>query len=408
MPIAAPSKGPMQQVARADAVLRSAHWSRSSEYTIVACENLAKQRPAILADLLRGRRCLVCTTPTVDALYGGAVTKHISELADAAHSLTLPVTEADKGLAAAVKVIDTAASIGLRRRDIIVALGGGVCSDVVRTAASLFRRGIPHVCIPTTLVGQIDAAIGAKGALNFSGRKSLIGTFYPPAAVLVDITMISTLPALYIREGLAEVLKLSASMDSELFEWMEHRIQNLIQDCQHHLPAARHIVYRSINLTMRELTRDPFEAGELSRILDFGHTFSPLLESRSGFRLSHGQAVAIDICLSAMISAEIGWIGERDASRIVNFAHHIGLPTMSDLLTPDLLNEALIQAERHRDGVLNLVLPTDRIGKAAFVRHRRELQPGDLGRALERLLAVSSATEHVGAEVEAATLTRRC
>jgi 3-dehydroquinate synthase len=407
MPIAAPSEGPMQPVARADVVLRSAQWSRGSEYEIIACENLAKHGSSALAELLRGRRCLVCTTPTVHALYGGDVTKHISEVADSVHTLTLPVTEAGKGLTAAVGVIETAASIGLRRRDIIVALGGGVCSDVVRTAASMFRRGIPHVCIPTTLVGQIDAAIGAKGALNFSGSKSLIGTFHPPAAVLVDVTMISTLPAFYVREGFAEVFKLSVSIDCALFELVECRMQSIISDFQQHLPAARHIVYRSIDLTMKELTRDPFETGDLSRLLDFGHTFSPVLESQSSFRLSHGQAVAIDICLSAMISAEIGWITEEDASRIVSFAQRIGLPTMSDLLTPELLNDALIHAERHRDGVLNLVLPADRIGKAAFVRHRRELQAAELGRALERLLAASNTTEQAGAGGEAAAFIRR-
>jgi 3-dehydroquinate synthase len=303
-------------------------------------------------------------------------------------------------LTAAVGVIETAASIGLGRRDVIVALGGGVCSDIVRTAASLFRRGIPHVCIPTTLVGQIDAAIGAKGALNFSGRKSLIGTFHPPAAVFVDTTLLSTLPPFYIKEGLAEVLKLAVSLDYQLFDWLDNRVRQIIPAFHQNSLSARHIVYRSIQLTMGELTRDLFEAGELSRVLDFGHTFSPVLESQSGFELSHGQAVAIDICLSAMISAEIGWIAERDASRIVGCARSIGLPTTSDLLTLDLLNDALIHAERHRDGMLNLVLPTHRIGKAAFMRHPGDLQPAVAGRALERLLAASSAPERSGAECD--------
>ena len=140
----------MEQVLHSDDVLRRTHWSRNAGYEIVACENLTRQGSALLATLLRGRRCLICSTPTVNTLYGDAVAKHISQVADAVHILTLPVREADKALSAAVSVIETAASIGLHRRDIIVALGGGVCSDIVRTAASLFRRGVPHICIPTT------------------------------------------------------------------------------------------------------------------------------------------------------------------------------------------------------------------------------------------------------------------
>lgn len=338
-----------------------------------------------VSELTQERRVLLCITRDVFALYKNVI--DLLREIDCAFIkvVVLDFDENSKTMQSVLAVCDHAREANLGRRDVMIALGGGVCSDIVRSAASLFRRGIDHICIPTTLVGQIDAAIGVKGGINFGGVKSALGTFHAPTAVFVDPGFLTTLSASAISDGLAEILKLAVTLDAELFDMIEQHGAELLADrfdCGN--GVARWVIQRSINLTSAELKLDLNERGPLRRLLDFGHSFSPLMEARSGFEMSHGQAVAVDICLSSCIAVELGMIDAANADRIIAVAENMELPIDSTVLSGALMIEALAAAASHRGGEPNLVIP-NAIGSAVFVRGMEKLPIDLLDAALTRL-----------------------
>jgi 3-dehydroquinate synthase len=250
-------------------------------------------------------------------------------------------------------------------------------------AASMVRRGVDHIRIPTTLIGQIDAGIGVKGAVNLAGQKSFVGVFHAPAAVLIDPQFLATLPATRIRQGLSEILKMALIRDAELFELVEAHAGTLVAKRFQEPAVARNIVSRAISLMIDELAHNPFENQTFERLVDMGHTFSPQLEARSGFRLSHGEAVAVDMALSCVIAVELGLMSNHAARRFIALLERVGLPVGSTLLSAELCREAMACATAHRGGNLNLVLPCA-IGHATFVDNDA-LAHGVLERALAKL-----------------------
>src|SRR3954465_612542 len=175
-----------------------------------------------LADLVRGRRVLLVTTRTPWTLHGeGRLDVFLREAGADVDLVVAPVTEESKSISASVGICERAQANQLGRRDVVIAFGGGVCCDLVSVAAALYRRGVAYVCLPTTLVGQIDAGIGIKGAVNFAGHKSRLGTFHPPAAVFSDPQWLATMSAEALRSGVAEIVKVAVMRDERLFEVLE-------------------------------------------------------------------------------------------------------------------------------------------------------------------------------------------
>ena len=210
-------------------------WLNSGSYDVVFAKDLVtvhgQQRerlfgvPAaarkMLVDRLRGRRILLVTTSTVWTLHGGEpVASLASEAGADLDVLVEPFDEASKTMASVMCICERAQAHELGRRDLLVAFGGGVCCDLVGMAASLYRRGIDYVCLPTTLVGQIDAGIGIKQAVNFAGQKSRLGSFHPPVAVFSDPRWLATLSRDAIRSGLAEIVKVAVMRNARLFDWL--------------------------------------------------------------------------------------------------------------------------------------------------------------------------------------------
>jgi len=356
-------------------------------YPVLIERGLFRMHAAFGAELFSGRRVLLFATPTAHSIHGALVENFLADHAEHVTVEVISVEEADKSVETVLKLCASARRAGLGRRDLMVALGGGVLSDQVRLAAALIRRGIGHVCIPTTLIGQIDAAIGIKAGVNFEGAKSYLGTFHPPAAVLVDPDFLATLPQRHVRSGMAEILKVALTLDAELFNLLETQGIGLLCSRFTDPPViADHVLARSISLCLEELGRDLFERGSLTRLLDFGHTFSPIIESRHRFAIEHGEAVAIDMCVSSAIAVELGLLAPAQLNRIVSLVRAWGLPCDDPFLNLPLLTEAIEAAIRHRDGAVNLVVPTA-IGAATFI-DRPALEPGLLARAIARLRGV--------------------
>jgi 3-dehydroquinate synthetase len=304
-------------------------------------------------------------------------------------TLVLNAREETKSMDLVQTVCEQALAHGLNRRGLLIGFGGGVCLDVVTVAASLIRRGIGHLRVPTTLIGQIDAGIGLKGAVNFSGKKSFIGCFHPPEQVLIDPAFQKTLPRRFLIAGLAEAVKIGLVRDPVLFEMLERWAPALVASAFDE-PAAegREVLRRSIWAMLDELRKNPYEDRTYERLVDFGHTFSPSLESALGFDIQHGEAVAIDIALSATIARSLGLIPNDVCERILSLLKMAGLPIFARQLDVPLCREAMFEAARHRGGSMNLVLPAG-IGRAVFLKHREDVSDSVLEQALSSLAAAA-------------------
>lgn len=364
-------------------IIKTVYHQASWEYSTCFVENMFKDHSA-LAELINDRKTLVVTTPTVNELYGYPLRQFLNNNDIDAEVLVLSVKEQDKTMATVERICAEAQKFGLTRKSLMIGFGGGVCTDLVSVSASLFRRGISFVRIPTTLIGQVDAGIGIKGSLNFNDRKSYLGCFLPPEAVLIDKNFLKTLPAHHLRNGFAEIIKMALIGNVTLFQLVEEHASSLINTGFTHLQRqGKMILEFSIRDMLAELETNFYETKVEPRYADFGHTFSPSLESKTKFVLSHGEAVSIDMALSAAISHIIGWLSKENFDRIIRMLQHISLPISSSFLTVDLCLKAINDAEQNRGGI-HLVVPTN-VGKADFINDYSLLSPQIIENAIALL-----------------------
>lgn len=359
--------------------------STDGSYPIVLTSGVFDPTNRALAEALDGRRCLVVVDPDVDRLYGAALHRYLGSLPEPAHVMVCTgLSERRKTIDTVLEVCAAAQEADLGRRDVVVALGGGVCCDVVSVAASLIRRGIHYVCVPTTLLAQVDAGIGLKGGVNFGDRKNYLGCFEPPRAVLVDPELVRTQSARQLRCGLAEVMKMALVRDAALFERLRDDGPRLVVSSFVEPPGVgAYVIARSAQLMLQELGQDCYERGALKRLVDFGHTFSGRLEEASGYMLPHGEAVAVDMVLSCAVGVELSLLPEAALRQVVAVFVSLGLTVSSPWSTPALLRTAMEGAVSHRDGSLNLVVPTG-IGTATFVTDIETVTDEVLERAVAR------------------------
>lgn len=263
---------------------------------------------------------------------------------------------------------------GLMRRDEIIAVGGGAVLDVAGFAASIYRRGLPYVRVPTTLLAYVDASVGVKTGINVGPRKNLVGAFAPPARVLLDRSLMATLPQAEVSSGLGEVLKLGVGCDPALLDLLTEALPTAEWASS---PAADQLLDAAITVMLRELQPNLYE-GDLCRAVDLGHTFSLPLEM-DGMR--HGEAVAVDVLLSAAIAFARGFLPFDDMERVRDLMVHLRLPTAPPDWNVEALLDSLEERRRHRGGDQRVPLPA-RLGSCVFAD---DVGRGDLEDALEAL-----------------------
>ena len=354
-----------------------------TRYEVLFCESLLESHSALI-DAIGDRKALLVTTPTVDRIHGAAIRAALQKT-NTVSTLVLNAREETKSMELVAAVCNEALSHGLNRTGLLISFGGGVCSDVVTLSASLIRRGVAHIRVPTTLIGQIDAGIGLKGAVNFCGKKSFVGCFHPPEQVLIDPAFLQSLPRKYLVSGVAEAIKMGIARDATLFELIEARALDLVTSGFDE-PAAegRELLQRSVWGMLDELRQNPYEDQGYERLVDFGHTFSPTLEAAMGFDIHHGEAVAIDMAMSATIARSLGLIGADVWQRIVNVLRTASLPIFASRLDLQLCRDALVEARRHRGGSMNLVVPAG-LGRVVFLKDANDLPDSVLETSLASL-----------------------
>jgi 2-epi-5-epi-valiolone synthase len=328
------------------------------------------------------RRLIVIDTRVLD-LYGWEIEAYFRTNRVNFRFLPLDATEPEKHLENVLKVVRALDEFAVNRRsDPLIAIGGGVLLDVAGFAASLYRRGLPYVRVPTTLMGLIDAGIGIKTGVNFDAHKNRIGTYCAPQRAYLDIHFLSTLDDRHVANGIAEIIKIAIIKDFRLFELLESNSDRLVADRFSGRDAYREILTRATVGMLEELAGNLWES-VLERVVDYGHTFSPSLEMVALPELLHGEAVAIDMALSLTLASQRGLITAPELRRALCLLETYGLPIYHPRCDEELLMKALADSTSHRDGLQRVPLSRG-LGRAVFVN--------DLTRE-----EICSAAEHLAA-----------
>lgn len=326
-------------------------------YEVVVGRGLLAEAGSRIAPLAQGRT-VVISDETVAAIHAPAMLESLEAAGVRARLLAVPPGEGSKSFAELERVIDRLLAFGLDRRDVVVALGGGVVGDLAGLAAALFMRGIDFVQVPTTLLAQVDSSVGGKTAIDTPRGKNLVGAFHQPRLVLADVEALKTLPPRQLRSGWAEVIKHGLICDADFLDWLAGEgAAGSAGD-----PAAlEQAVVRSVRIKAAIVGADEKEAGARA-LLNLGHTFGHALEAEVGFdeaRLTHGEAVALGCVLALRFSAAQGLCPAEDAAQAERVIAAAGLPTRlqpAGAFDAEALVRRMAGDKKAEGGALTLIL----------------------------------------------------
>merc|ERR1711920_646719 len=280
---------------------------------------------------------VVVVDEQVFALYGDRIHAYFEAHGVDMRLMVLPTTEENKDMKLVLKIAKAIDEHGIDRRfDPVIAIGGGVCMDIVGFAASIYRRRTPYIRVPTTLMGYVDASVGAKSGVNFVGKKNKLGCYLPPALAILDRSFLASLDARQLSNGAAEIMKMALVKDRELFDLLERHGPQLIEHKFQAIPpsagaggdrAPSRVLDLAIHTMLEELAPNLWE-DSLERLVDFGHVFSMELEMEvlHENKLFHGEAVAIDMAFCMTLSYVRGHIDSHMLTRILDMMKSLKLP----------------------------------------------------------------------------------
>ncbi len=356
-------------------------------YDVLIGEGLIGGAGKTIGPLLARPRVAVVTDQTVAGLHLGSLVAALKAEGITATSHILPAGEATKSWAHLGETVEWLLSEKIERRDVVVALGGGVIGDLVGFAAAILRRGVRFVQIPTSLLAQVDSSVGGKTGVNAPHGKNLIGAFHQPSLVLADIGVLDTLTPRDFLAGCGEVLKYGLLGDEAFFVWLEENGHLMVSSDRE---ARSYAVRRSVEMKAEIVARDETEQGDRA-LLNLGHTFCHALEAATGYseRLLHGEGVSIGCGLAFELSARMGLCSQEDPSRVRALFAAMGMKTdladvPGDLPGAEALADLMAQDKKVIDGQLRFILARG-IGQA-FVSDdvARDMLLSVLKDALER------------------------
>ena len=329
-------------------------------YDILVGPGLISRAGELAAPLLRRRRVAIVTDAHVAQHHLDTLKASLDASGIRHDTVILPPGEQTKCFSILESLMESLLQAGLERGDMLIAFGGGVIGDLTGFAASILKRGIDFIQIPTTLLSQVDSSVGGKTGINTPQGKNLVGTFYQPRLVLADTDVLKTLPMREFLAGYAEVVKYGLIADPDFFEWLESNLDALKAGDE----AARiHAIETSCRWKAKIVAQDEREGG-VRALLNLGHTFGHALEAATGFsseRLVHGESVSIGMVLAFELSAQLGLCPGQDTVRMRRHLERAGLPTRLDevaggLPGPDVLIELMGHDKKAVDGKLTFIL----------------------------------------------------
>ncbi len=325
-------------------------------YNIIIKNGIIASAGSVIKALNTARACFVLTNEKVKSLYGSRLRRSLSDSGLASVFCTVADSEKAKSHTSWFRVIKSLAMFDKGRGVCILSLGGGVVGDLGGFVAATYRRGTDFIQIPTTLLAQVDASIGGKVAIDTDFAKNLIGAFHQPKVVLTDTTVLNSLPARQVRNGLAEVVKYAVILDAKLFLYLEKNISEILNLA----PACmEYIVSRCSRLKAEVVSVDERETTGYRSILNFGHTIGHAIESASCYKnsLNHGEAIAIGMMSAFDIAADIGMVSCGSAHRLENLLKQAGLPVNIKGINPYKVISAMQHDKKIRNSKKRWILP---------------------------------------------------
>lgn len=321
-------------------------------YPIYIGEGLLTQ-PAFVEKHIVSNQVLIVTNETIAPMYLSQLVDQLPVGVDVRTAI-LPDGERFKTLEYLNKIFDSLLENRCNRQVTLIALGGGVIGDMTGFAAASYQRGVGFIQLPTTLLSQVDSSVGGKTGVNHRLGKNMIGAFYQPKAVLIDTTVLSTLPAKELSAGLAEVIKYGAINDVDFFVWLEKNIEYLLAQ---KADALIYAIKRSCEKKAEIVEKDEKESG-IRATLNFGHTFGHAIETHMGYgEWLHGEAVAAGMCLAAELSVQLGWMSSDEAVRIKTLCIKANLPVKApeEMDGADFIKHMKVD-KKNTSGSIRLVL----------------------------------------------------
>ncbi len=337
-------------------------------YDILIGPGLLAHAGAAITERLGRPRVVIIADARVWSLHGGALERSLAAAGLTQSVIPIQPGEASKSWAVLGQSLDSLLGLGIDRRTVLIAFGGGVVGDLAGFAAAIALRGLDFVQIPTTLLAQVDSSVGGKTGVNSRHGKNLVGAFHQPRLVLADIGILDSLPARERRAGYAEVVKYGLIDRPDFFTWLEANGRQVLDG----VPAALAEAVRvSCQAKADVVSRDEREAGARA-LLNLGHTFGHALEAETGYtdRLLHGESVAVGMALAHRFSAGLGLCAEGDARRVEAHLSQVGLPTRIDpawARDPDRLLAHMAKDKKAVSGALTFIL-TRGIGRAEVAK----------------------------------------
>lgn len=331
-----------------------------NSYPIIVDQEILSKTGELLRSQTTSEKVIVVADAFVSRRYSGEVLKGLSDAGFDARITEVPSGEEYKSLEWFGKLQDQLVSHRMDRTSTLIALGGGVIGDLAGFVAATYMRGISYVQIPTTLQAQVDASVGGKTGINHPKGKNLIGAFYQPKLVLIDVATLRTLPPRDIRAGFIEVIKHGVIMDVPLFNQIEECLDAILNlDAE----TLINVIARSCADKAEVVASDEKES-RLRMTLNYGHTFGHALEALTDYNVyRHGEAVAIGMNCAAQLACNLGMLPLVDLERQKKLIRRTGLPaSFPPEVQPDIFLDAMYLDKKARGGKLNLVLPT-RIGE---------------------------------------------
>ncbi len=330
---------------------------------------LFKEAGERIRDLFPGKKVMIVTDSNLESMYGKDLAGRLQDLHIETDLYAIPAGEGSKSHEQLLKLYTAFADFGLTRKDIVIALGGGVTGDLAGYAAATWLRGTGLIQMPTSLLAMVDSSIGGKVAVNLPIGKNLVGSFYHPQWVMIDPLLLSTLPERHFADGMAEIIKYGCIADEKLFSAMEG-----MKTRQSVMEKIEEIIFRCCDIKRQVVEKDEQENG-LRMILNFGHTFGHAIEKIYNYeRYTHGEAVAMGMVYITRLSNRLGFcdgdIPEKIRSLLLQFKLPVDFPKMD----PELVQRAVMIDKKARTKDIHLVLiqmigkvviekiPKDRIG----------------------------------------------
>jgi len=328
---------------------------RERSYAIVIA-NSYRQLPERLRQLGLPPWGWILSHPSLMARFGRQLTAPLQRAGWRLETVVVPESERSKSYGTAEGVLSQFARRTAMRTPVVFAFGGGVIGDLAGFVAAVFRRGIPYIQLPTTLLAQVDSAIGGKTGVDLPAGKNLVGAFYQPRLVFSHLGMLASLPARQRRSGLSEIIKYALIADPALFRYLEAHLEACLAG---ELRADRVMVERCARIKARVVSQDERETLGLRTQLNFGHTLGHALEAATAYRrFTHGEAIAVGMACASRISVELGRWPARSHARLIRLLHRMGLPSRTSGIRLSAVKDALVHDKKFTHGAMRWVLPS--------------------------------------------------